>query len=259
MEEEPRSSRSSVLLLGGTGRTGRHVLEQLLGRGVEVRSIVRSPDKLPAAVASDPKLTLVTADLPSLGADELTEHVRGSRAVISCLGHVTDLRGVFGPPRDLVTHATTGVCEAIGALQPEQPIRFILMSSVSVNDPRGPDTRRGTGERVALAGLRALVPPARDNQRAADFLRAQVGTDAPFIEWVVVRPDTLLEGDVSRYSLHPGLVSSLRKPDSTTMANVGHFMCELATEKSTWQQWRGRMPVITDATGPEGRHHGATP
>jgi len=135
-------------------------------------------------------------------------------------------------------------------VQPEPPIRFILMSSVSVNDPRGSDARRGAGERAALVGIRGLVPPARDNQRAADFLRTQVGTDDPRIEWVVVRPDTLLEGDVSHYTLHPGLVSSLRKPDSTTMANVGHFMCELATDEGTWQQWRGRMPVITDATGP---------
>jgi hypothetical protein len=30
------------------------------------------------------------------------------------------------------------------------------------------------------------------------------------------------------------------------MANVAHFMCELATDDAAWQRWRGRMPVIVD-------------
>jgi hypothetical protein len=76
-----------------------------------------------------------------------------------------------------------------------------------------------------------------------------VGTEDPFIEWVVVRPDTLIEGEITPYSLHSGVVSSLSRPDHTTMANVGHFMCELTTDARTWQRWRGTMPVITDATG----------
>lgn len=247
MTGQPDSTGSSVLLVGGTGRTGRRVLEQLLGRGVSVCAIVRSPEKLPASATEDPRLTVVTADLLSLGADDLTAHVAGRQAVISCLGHVLTLRGVFGHPRDLVTEATVRLCAAIDALQPSDPIRVILMSSVSVNDPRGPDTRRGAGQRAALWALRGVMPPARDNQQAADFLRTRVGTADPFVQWVVVRPDTLREGAVSAYSLHEGLISSLLAPDDTSMANVGHFMCELATDQSTWQDWRGKMPVITDA------------
>ena len=78
--------------------------------------------------------------------------------------------------------------------------------------------------------LRGVVPPARDNQRAANFLYGSIGTSNPFVQWAAVRPDTLLEGDVSEYTLHEGLVSSLFAPDSTNMANVAHFMCELADE-----------------------------
>jgi hypothetical protein len=114
-----------------------------------------------------------------------------------------------------------------------------------------PDTRRGAGQRAALWALRGVMPPARDNQRAADFLRTRVGTADPFVQWVVVRPDTLREGAVSEYSLHEGLISSLLAPDDSSMANVGHFMCELATDQSTWQEWRGKMPVITDAANPK--------
>ena len=30
----------------------------------------------------------------------------------------------------------------------------------------------------------------------------------------------------------------------TNMANVAHFMCELATDPEVWAAWRGRLPVI---------------
>lgn len=246
MSAQPGPREPSVLLVGGTGRTGRRVLEQLLGRGVPVCAVVRSPQKLPPAVTGHPGLTAVSADLLSLGNDELRAHVRGRTAVISCLGHVLDLRGVFGPPRDLVSQATQRLCAAISALEPAEPTRFILMTSVSVNDPRGSDNQRGAGQRAALAALRGVLPPARDNQQAADFLRVQVGTGNPSVEWVVVRPDSLVDGDISEYSLHEGIVASLVAPDHTTMANVAHFMCELATDPRTWHEWRGMMPVITD-------------
>lgn len=239
---------STVLLVGGTGRTGRRVLEQLLSRGVRVRAIVRSVHKLPAGVARHPDLEVVEADLLSLGDEELRRHVLGCEAVISCLGHFISFKGVFGPPRDLVTEAATRLCRAIAGVQPAKPVKFILMSSVSVHHPGGHDTRRGTLEKGFVWMLRGVVPPARDNQRAADFLYGTIGMTHPFAQWAVVRPDTLLEGDVSEYTLHEGLISSLARPDSTNMANVAHFMCELAENPAAWKDWAGKLPVIVNAS-----------
>jgi nucleoside-diphosphate-sugar epimerase len=237
----------TVLLVGGTGRTGRRVLEQLLSRDAHVRAIVRSAERLPAGAAKNQRLTVAEADLLSMSDEELTEQVRGCGAVISCLGHVMSAKGMFGPPRDLVTQATTRLCRAIEALQPSTPIKFILMSSVSVNRPGRLDTRRGTIERAVVAVLRGVVPPAMDNQSAAEFLCGEIGTDNRFVQWAVVRPDTLLEGDVSEYVLHDGLVSSLAKPDSTNMSNVAHFMCELTTDSEAWGDWKGKLPVVVNA------------
>ena len=90
------SHQQTVLLVGGTGRTGQRVLEQLLNRGISVRVIVRSTQKLPAGVAENPNLTVVEADLLSLGDEDLQRHIRGCDAVISCLGHVISLKGVLG-------------------------------------------------------------------------------------------------------------------------------------------------------------------
>jgi uncharacterized protein YbjT (DUF2867 family) len=244
---EPVVSARRVLLVGGTGRTGGRVLTQLLARGVAVRAIVRSAARLPKGAADNPLLSVVEADLLSLSTEDLSRHLEGCGTVISCLGHNLSVKGVLGPPFDVVVRAVSNLAHAVVAMQPTEPVRFVLMSTVSVNRPAKADTRRGTGERLALCAIRGLVPPARDNQRAADFLAREIGPSNPYIEWVVVRPDTLLEGDVTEYRLHDELVSSIFRPDETNMSNVACFMCELATDDAAWNRWSGGMPVIVNA------------
>jgi len=255
-------------------------LTQLLGHGIPVRAIVRSAERLPAgdgvgtnadavaaayaaattgasadptvgavpASTSDAPLTVIEADIAQMKPEQLRRHLEDCDTVISCLGHAPDLRGVYGPPRYLVDSAVRAVCQAAASLKPASPIRLILLSSVSVNRPGRADTRRGPGERAFVGLVRALVPPARDNQRAADYLAHEVREDHPFVSWVVVRPDSLIEGEPSTYLAHDELVASLFRPDKTRMANVARFMVELVQDEATWRRWRGKMPVIVDET-----------
>lgn len=242
---EPAShARPRVLLLGGTGRTGGRVLTELLDRGVPVLAIVRSPDRLPTGAASRPGLTVVEASPLDLTIEQLAQHLTGCDTAISCLGHTISARGILGPPRDLVERAVRAVAAA--AADSGQPIRLVLMSSVSVNQPNHADTRRGRLELAYLAALRGLVPPTRDNQRAADYLTREVGPHDPHLDWVIVRPDTLRDGDHRPYGVTGELVASLFRPDSTRMTQVAHFMAELTTDDTVWQRWRTRMPVIVD-------------
>jgi nucleoside-diphosphate-sugar epimerase len=247
------SAQPTILVLGGSGRTGRRVLAQLLSRRASVRAIVRSAARLPAEIAGHPGLQVTEADLPGLSDEALQRQVAGCQGVISCLGHTVSFRGVYGSPRDLVAQAVLRVVRAAKVLRPSPPLRLVLMSSVSVNAPASGDSRRGGFERAVLWAMRAALPPAGDHQHAADFLCEAIGTTDPHLEWVIVRPDTLIEGEVTRYTAHPALVSSLFKPDRSRMANVAHFMCELACEPGPWEEWKGRLPVIVDdLTDPTG-------
>lgn len=239
-------SQTTVLVVGGTGRTGSRVISQLLARGFSVRAIVRSRAKLATLVQAHPGLEVIERNLLELTPDELQVLVRGCDAVISCLGHVISFKGIFGKPRDLVTRATRQLCEAIAENEPDKKVRFVLMSSVSVNRPEHLDGRRSWFERAFLWVLRGLVPPTRDNQRAADYLQTAIGRSHPFIEWAVLRPDTLEEGGLSEYVLHEGLVDSLFAPGHTNLANVAHFLCELATDEQAWARWEFQLPVITN-------------
>ncbi|MBL8961478.1 MAG: NAD(P)H-binding protein [Gemmatimonadetes bacterium] len=237
----------TVLMLGGTGRTGRRVLGELLARGCTVRAIVRSRGALPPAVVGHPALTLLEGSLLSLGDSDWHCMVQGCDAVVSCLGHLVSVRGILGPPYRLVVRALQRATRAIEANQPGRPVRVILMSSVSVHDAPGVRTRRRAHERLFLAMLGLFLPPVRDNQRAADFLRVVIGGAHPLIEWAMVRPDTLEEGPAGAYILHEQLANSVFAPGHTRMANVADFMAELVTDDATWARWKGRMPVVLDA------------
>jgi nucleoside-diphosphate-sugar epimerase len=259
MEALTRVGRKrTVLLLGGTGRTGGQVLCQCLQRGIGVRAIVRSTARLPEAAAGEPLLTAAEVDPLSLTTAELQRQLGGCDAVISCLGHGATLRGIFGPPFDVVTRAVSNLARAAEEMHPTEPVRLILMSSVSVNRTTKADTRRGTSQRLCLSATRRLVPPARDNQRAADFLANEIGPRNRFIEWVVVRPDTLRGGDLSKYQLSDEPVSSIFRPGETNIASVARFMCDLATDEIQWQRWRGGMPVVVNAGSVHRTDEGST-
>ncbi len=219
---------------------------------MSVRAIVRSADRLPSGIDGDSRLTVVEADLLSLSVADLAQRIRGCDAVVSCLGHVASLRGIFGPPRDLVAQATRRLCRAIEEAKPPDPVRFVLMSSVTVNHPEGLDPPRGILDKMIVCALDAVLPPMRDNQGAADVLHDDIGAGGPYIQWVAVRPDTLLPGDVTEYELHETRVDSFVKPGSTNMANVAHFMCELVTDSDAWVRWRGRLPIVVNAPAANG-------
>lgn len=240
--------QQTVLVLGGTGRTDGRVVSQLLDRGARVRAIVRCAERLPAGVVANRHLSYREADLLSLDGSDLENQVRGCDAIISCLGHKATLPGVFGPPHTLVTDAMRRVCAAIEASQPVRPVKVILMSSMSVNRPDAAEVRRGKLEKLVLWLLRAAIPPARDNQLAADYLSREVGNASPHVGWACIRPYTLLDGEVAPYEVHETLVHGLFRPVSANMSSVAHFMCELVDSQDIWSRWVGKLPVVLNAS-----------
>lgn len=238
----------TVLVVGGSGATGRWLVRQLLGRGLRVRAIVRSPDPFIEAVGAHERLSVVHAAVLDLSDDELVQHVRGCEAVASCLGHTLSLKGVYGKPRRLVTDATRRLCDAVKASKPSHPVKFVLMNSTGCrNDDLG--EKVSLAERCVVGLIRVLVPPHSDNEHAAAYLRRQIGTDDASIEWVIVRPDSLIDrDDVSRYETHPSPTrSAIFNAGKTSRINVGHFMASLITDEAEWNTWKGQTPVIYNA------------
>lgn len=207
--------------------------------------MVRSPEKLPESLRENPALTLVQANLLELSDNEMAELVSGCAAVASCLGHNLTFKGIFGPPRRLVTDATRLLCGAIQENPPSQPVKFVLMNTTG-NRNRDLDEPISLAQQCVIGLLRVLLPPHADNEEAAEYLRTGIGQNHPAIEWVAVRPDGLFDADeVTEYRLHPSPTrSAIFDAGKTSRIQVAHFMAELITSAPAWNEWKGRMPVI---------------
>ncbi len=235
----------TTLVVGATGATGRLLVKQLLDRGIKVRVIVRSPDKLSEDIKSHNNLSVIHASVLDLDNQAMAQHVKGCEAVASCLGHNINFKGIYGHPRKLVTDTIRRLCHAVQANKPDHPVKFVLMNTAG-NRNRDLAEPISFAQRCAIMLLRLLLPPHVDNEQAADYLRVEIGQNNAVIEWVVVRPDNLIDDtEVSEYeAVVSPTRSALFDPGTTSRINVGHFMAELITQGDLWNKWQGQMPVI---------------
>ncbi|MDO6472776.1 NAD(P)-dependent oxidoreductase [Maribacter sp. 1_MG-2023] len=235
----------TVLVVGASGATGSQLVEQLLIEKHKVKVIVRSPEKLPESWITNNDLQIISASLLELSDTEMIAIVSNCDAVASCLGHNLTLKGIYGQPRKLVTDASRRLCHSIKSNNPKKPIKFILMNTTG-NRNRDLNEPISFPQKCVIGLLRLLLPPHLDNEKAADYLRTQIGQNNKSIEWVAVRPDGLInEEEVTDYEIHTSPIrSAIFDAGKVSRINVGHFMASLITDNNLWKKWKGQMPVI---------------
>jgi len=235
----------TILVLGATGATGRHLTRYLLDQGHTVKAIVRSAARLRAAVDQHPNLDVTEGTALDLSDTTLQDIVQDCDAVASCLGHNLTFKGIYGKPRRLVRDTAMRVCAAIKASHPPRKVKYVLMNTTG-NSNRDLNEPASAGQKAVIGLLRLILPPHVDNEQAADFFRVDIGQNDSIMEWCCVRPDGLIDLDeTSPFDLHP---SPVRDPifdnGKTSRINVGHFMGQLIEDDELWNEWKGRMPVI---------------
>ncbi len=235
----------TTLVVGATGATGKQLVEQLLNMGQKVKVIVRPTAKIPDTWKINDRISIIKASVSEISESGMTNYLKDCQSVASCLGHNISLKGVFGKPRKLVTDAVRLVCNAVEKNSPENPFKFVLMNTTANRNRDLPESI-SIGQKLVMGLIRLLIPPQSDNEKAADILRVNIGQNNKFIQWVVVRPDTLINEDiVSGYEIHASPTrSALSNPGKTSRINVGNFMSRLIVENDLWNKWKGKMPVI---------------
>ncbi|MCA0987357.1 NAD(P)-binding oxidoreductase [Guptibacillus algicola] len=231
-----------VLVIGASGATGAHVVRQLIKRQTRTRILIRETAVLSNDLQENPLVEIVKGNINDLGNSELSDLVRDCHVVISCLGHNVSFKGMFLKPHLLVYDAIKRISEKIKENE-SRKVKLILMSTTGYTNSVNRE-KNSLGEKIILSSLKLLLPPHRDNVKAANYLLT-VGQDEQ-IEWVAVRPDTLInEEKESAYDLCESPVRSpLFNAGKTSRINVGHFMAELATNDSLWNDWKCKTPVI---------------
>lgn len=120
-----------ILLLGATGRTGRHVLTEALKRGYEVHALVRDPSKVKVQSIG---LVLFTGNPENKMA--LAKAIQGCDAVISTLNISRTSDFPWAGLRTPVNFLENMLGHLIVLMNDEQIKRLILTSAWGVGDSR---------------------------------------------------------------------------------------------------------------------------
>jgi len=124
------STKTSVAIIGGTGKTGKWALKGAIIRGYEVRVLGRSPDKVKTILEElfpgENKIDQVTVVKGNVSdKDKLVELFTGADVVMSFLGMVK-------PPEWVVRPGVESIMEAVNAC--EKKPKFMTMSSIAVGE-----------------------------------------------------------------------------------------------------------------------------
>jgi len=233
-----------VLVLGGNGATGYHVVKQLLENNVDVKTIVRNSSKL-KSLGNQINLKIIIDSILEMDNKKLTDIIYDVDAFVSCLGHNITLKGIWGKPHRLVSDAIKKIYETISMKDTKKVIKLVLMNTTACLDVDAQE-KFTTAERITMSILRFLLPPQRDNEQAVNYLKRVIGKNEQNIEWIAVRPDTLVnEDEVTDYTVHNSPVRSpVFNAGKTSRINVGNFIMSLLCDNEQWEKWRYRMPVV---------------
>ena len=112
-----------LLIIGGTGSTGKELVKQALEQGHLLTVLVRNPDRVKI---HHPNLRVVKGNV--LDFDKVQEVIAGQDAVLSALGHKK-----FFIKTTVLSRGTRNIIEA---MQKYNVNRLICITSLGVNDSR---------------------------------------------------------------------------------------------------------------------------
>ncbi|MBL7491879.1 SDR family oxidoreductase [Frankia sp. AgB1.9] len=183
-----------LAVFGGTGHTGRHLLEQALQQGHTVTALARDPNRLTVHERLHPQ----TGDVRDTEA--VKQVVAGSDAVLSALGQ----------RRWRTTVCTDGMRTILPAMKAHGVHRLIAVSGYGVADSR----HRNLYVTLARIAIRSLM---QDKEGMEARIKASE------TDWTIVRPAILTDGPhTGHYRAGSDLRLTIRSKIS--YADVADFM-----------------------------------
>lgn len=225
-----------VLAVGATGSIGKHVIEEALRLGHEVRALVRKP----GTIQEREGLELAIANLTE--PDSLADVVEGIDAIVFTHGTYGSVSSA-----EAVDYAgVRNILKAIGA----EPTRIALMTAIAVTDRKGAhDWKRRAERLVRRSGHRyTIVRPGWFDYNEPDQLHLH------FLQGDRRQSGTPRDGAVARRQIARVLVESL------TCSDAASKTLELVAEQGPEQDDLAPLFAALDpdlADGLDGAHDAA--
>jgi putative NADH-flavin reductase len=190
-----------LLIIGGTGGTGKELIKQALEQGHHVTALVRNPEKVKI---SHPNLIVKKGNV--LDFDKVLEAVKGQDAVLSALGH----KRFF-----IKTHILSeGTRNIIRAMEQHRVKRLICITSLGINDSRF---------KLGLYYTLFVIPVIiffyfLDKSKQETLIKSSD------LDWTIVRPGQLINGKKRGTYKHGADVGNYILTKMISRADVAHFM-----------------------------------
>ncbi|GFN21295.1 NAD(P)-dependent oxidoreductase [Aspergillus tubingensis] len=218
-----------VLVIGGTGRCGRLVIDELLGRGHQVTTLARTPDALGgprpgldviqgtpmnlddvrAAFNTDkPDVVIVTLNAPRASDSPFAAAISPPRLMADCNANVVAAMKEFGIRKTVILQAF-----GVGASWTNLHILLRLLMKTSNMSHQYDD----------------------HNETEREVLASGVG-------YVFVRPSRLVETDETAIKVWPDDGKGVPMMASTSRISVARYLVDVAES----DEWDNTAPVITN-------------
>jgi NAD(P)H-binding len=171
------NSKYTYLVLGGTGRTGKHFISLVLNKGHKVKALVRNPEKIEN---QNPNLEIVKGSIADF--NKIDELLKGVDFVISMLGDAQ--------LQKTENINTAFVKKLIPAMRQQGIKRFLYQAGGFTQKYKERLPFLTWIIKNTLARFYGLLGQHRDNEAVIEYLVE----DAKDIEWMVHRASLISDG-----------------------------------------------------------------
>lgn len=198
-----------LLIIGGTGGTGKELIKQALEQGHQVAALVRSPEKLKIVHEN---LSVIKGNVLDL--ENVENAVAGQDAVLLSLGHKR-----FFIKTNILSEGTKNI---ITAMEKHEVKRLICITSLGINDSRF---------RMGLYYTLFVIPIIlffyfRDKAKQENLIRESD------LDWTIVRPGQLTNGRRRENYKHGNNLGSYIRTRMISRASVADFMLKQLSAKT---------------------------
>jgi len=201
-----------IMVFGGTGGTGKEIINQALAKGFAVTAVVRDP-----ALWSiqHPSLTICKGDVlrPSTFENEMI----GKVAVISCLGTGKNLKPT--------TIYSAGIENIISAMNKANVKRIICLSAGALY------TNSEMGFLIKM--LAKLVVQNMLKNLYADMRVMEKKLQATTLNYSIIRPPMLSNKPFSGH-YRTAVNTHIKRPFSISRADLAHYMISILNDADTY-------------------------
>jgi len=206
-----------LAIIGGTGKSGKYVVETLLKQGFNLRLLLRNPQNF---WVNSPLIEIVKGD--ARDSEAVRTLVDGCGAVISTVGQPRGEKSIF-------SQATTNVLNAMSQFGVE---RYIVTTGLNVDTP---SDQKGPKTEMATDWMKSNYPETtRDKQVEFEILSKSD------VNWTLVRLPLIEQTDERR-----GAIVSLNDcpGDKISSTDLAHFLMEQLSDKT----YSRKSPFIANA------------